>query len=126
MLLLGWSEFEFPAIYPSLAYLVNRGLERRHRLERREEEEEGERDHDDVLHDAPLLRPQLPLVQVHPPAEVDPGVRIQVELSNLITHFTEFPIPSFVRFHQVLFWEFPCPAWAVASCSSGPQAGGTP
>ena len=24
------------------------------------------------------------------------------------------------------FWEFPLPAWAVASCSSGPQAGGTP
>ena len=39
---------------------------------------------------------------------------------------TEFPIPSFVRFRRVLFWEFPCPAWAVASCSSGPQAGGTP
>ena len=38
---------------------------------------------------------------------------------------TEFPIPSFVRFRHVLFWEFPCPAWAVASCRSGPQAGGT-
>ena len=24
------------------------------------------------------------------------------------------------------FFEFPCPAWAVASCSSGPQAWGTP
>ena len=40
--------------------------------------------------------------------------------------FTEFPIPSFVRFRHVLFWEFPWPAWAVASCRSGPQAGGTP
>ena len=39
---------------------------------------------------------------------------------------TEFPIPSFVRFRHVLFWEFPCPPWAVASCSSGLQAGGTP
>ena len=28
------------------------------------------------------------------------------------------------RFRHVLFWEFPCPAWAVASCSSGPLAGG--
>ena len=36
-------------------------------------------------------------------------------------HTTEFPIPSFVRFRHVLFWEL-----AVASCSSGPQAGGTP
>ena len=36
---------------------------------------------------------------------------------------TEFPIPLFLRFRHVLFWEFPCPAWAVASCSSGPQAG---
>ena len=26
---------------------------------------------------------------------------------------TEFPIPSFVRFHFGLLWEFPCPAWAV-------------
>ena len=41
-------------------------------------------------------------------------------------HCTEFPIPSFVRFHLVLSWEFPSPAWAVASCISGPQAGGTP
>ena len=39
---------------------------------------------------------------------------------------TEFPIPLFVRFCHVLFWEFPCPAWAVASCRSGQQAGGTP
>ena len=30
-----------------------------------------------------------------------------------------------MRFHHVLFWEFPCPAWAVVSCSSGPQAGET-
>ena len=40
--------------------------------------------------------------------------------------FTEFPIPAFMRFHHVLFLEFPSPAWAVASCSSGRQAGGTP
>ena len=37
---------------------------------------------------------------------------------------TEFPIPSFMRFRHVLFWEFLCPAWAVASCSSDPQAEG--
>ena len=37
---------------------------------------------------------------------------------------TEFPIPLFMIFRYVLFWEFPCPAWAVASFSSGPQAGG--
>ena len=36
---------------------------------------------------------------------------------------TEFPIPLLVIFRHVLFWEFPCPAWVVASCSSGPQAG---
>ena len=36
---------------------------------------------------------------------------------------TEFPIPSFVIFRHVLFWKFPWPAWAVASCRSGPQAG---
>ena len=38
----------------------------------------------------------------------------------------EFPIPSLVRFRHVLFWEFPCPAWAVASYRSGTQAGETP
>ena len=39
---------------------------------------------------------------------------------------TEFPIPLFLRFRHVLFCEFPCPAWAVASCRSGPQAGELP
>ena len=39
---------------------------------------------------------------------------------------TEFPIPSFVTFRHVLFWAFPCPAWAVASCSSSPHAGELP
>ena len=43
-----------------------------------------------------------------------------------ICYTTEFTIPSFMRFHHVLFWEFPCPAWAVASCRSGHQAGGSP
>ena len=43
-----------------------------------------------------------------------------------IAVLSEFPIPLFVRFRHVLFWEFPCPAWAVASCSGGPHAGGTP
>ena len=37
-----------------------------------------------------------------------------------------FPSHHAERFRHVLFWEFPGPAWAVASCSSGPQAGGTP
>ena len=32
---------------------------------------------------------------------------------------TEFPIPSFVRFRHVLFWEFPIPAWAVATVLIG-------
>ena len=36
---------------------------------------------------------------------------------------TEFPIPSCREVLSYLVWEFPCPAWAVASCSSGPQAG---
>ena len=31
---------------------------------------------------------------------------------------TEFPIPWFVRFHHVLYWEFPCPAWAVAAVAA--------
>ena len=38
----------------------------------------------------------------------------------------EFSIPSFVRFCHALFWEFPCPAWTVDSCSSGPQSGELP
>ena len=38
--------------------------------------------------------------------------------------YTEFPIPSLVRFCHVLFWELHCPAWAVDSCNSSPQAGG--
>ena len=42
------------------------------------------------------------------------------------TDCTEFPIQSPVRFCHVLFWEFPCPAWAVASCRIGPQAGELP
>ena len=52
-------------------------------------------------------------------------------LDNTMDHIsdmqcTEFPIPSFVGFCHILIWEFPCPGWAEASCSSGPQAGGTP
>lgn len=61
----------------TLSYLVDRGLECRHRLECREEQEEGEGYHDDVLHDAPLLRPQLLLAEVHPPVKI---VRVHVEL----------------------------------------------
>ena len=48
------------------------------------------------------------------------------EVSFLQSFIKKFPIPSFVRFRHVLFWEFPCPSWAVASCMSGPQAWGTP
>ena len=33
---------------------------------------------------------------------------------------TPCPIPSCGEVVQIIFWEFPCPAWAVASCSSGP------
>ena len=61
-----------------------------------------------------------------------PGIGIGVFNSFLmwqslaLFYSTEFPIPSLVRFHHVLFLEFPCPAWAVASCSSGPQAWGPP
>ena len=51
--------------------------------------------------------------------------KVSQSIGNLIIQSTEFPIPSFVIFRHVLFWEFPCRAWAVASCSSGPQAGGT-
>ena len=35
-------------------------------------------------------------------------------------------VPSCVRFCQQEFGEFPRPAWAVGSHSSGPPAGGTP
>ena len=35
-------------------------------------------------------------------------------------------VPSCVRFCQQEFGEFPWPAWAVGSYSSGPPAGGTP
>ena len=53
-------------------------------------------------------------------------VKLQFPQQGVINHLvsTEFSIPSCVRFCHVLFWELPCPAWAVASCSSGPQAGG--
>ena len=39
------------------------------------------------------------------------------------TIFVVQSIPSCREFSD---WEFPCPVWAVASCSSGPQARGTP
>ena len=35
-------------------------------------------------------------------------------------------VQSWVRFCQQEFGEFPWPAWAVGSYSSGPAAGGTP
>ena len=35
-------------------------------------------------------------------------------------------VQSWVRFCQQEFGEFPWPAWAVGSYSSGPPAGGTP
>ena len=35
-------------------------------------------------------------------------------------------VPSRVRFCQQEFGDFPRPAWAVGSYSSGPPAGGTP
>ena len=40
--------------------------------------------------------------------------------------FTEFPVLSCREVFRIIFREFPCPAWAVASCRSGPQARGTP
>ena len=46
------------------------------------------------------------------------SVRVRI---NLAIYRVSHPI---VR--HVLFWEFPCPARAVASCSSGPQAERTP
>ena len=58
---------ETPCAGHKSSYLVDGGLEGGHGLEGGEEEEEGEGDEDDVLHDAPLLRPQLLLAQVHPP-----------------------------------------------------------
>ena len=38
----------------------------------------------------------------------------------------EFSIPSCREVFRIIFREFPCPAWAGASCSSGPQVRGTP
>ena len=32
-----------------------------------------------------------------------------------VKRITEFPIPSFVRFRHVLFWEFPCPELAAVA-----------
>ena len=40
--------------------------------------------------------------------------------------FTLLGVQSWVRFCQQEFGEFPRPAWAVVSYSSGPPAGGTP
>ena len=39
---------------------------------------------------------------------------------------TEFTIPSCGEVVRIILREFPGPAWAVASCSTDPQAGGTP
>ena len=43
---------------------------------------------------------------------------LKINLQSFPSHYAE-------RFRHVLFWEFPCPAWTVARCSSGPLAGGT-
>ena len=47
------------------------------------------------------------------------GLRTQV-----FTECTEFPIPSCREVVRIMFREFPCPAWAVVSCSSGPTSRG--
>ena len=43
------------------------------------------------------------------------------------TYLQSFPSHQSCReVFQIIFREFPCPAWAEPCCSSGPQAGGTP
>ena len=53
--------------------------------------------------------------QVHTRHRPHPRVPGRVTCTNI-----EFPnpIPSFARFRHVLFWEFPCPAWAVAKVAT--------
>ena len=68
----------------------------------------------------------LTLLQLRFPFFVRLFEKLGLEVGGIITlSYSEFPIPLFVGFCHVLFWEFSGPAWAVASCSSGPQAGGT-
>ena len=60
-----------------------------------------------------LLSPSLPKVALY--------------FSSSVSHLAglqSFPSHRFLRFRHVLFWEFPFPAWAVASCSGSPQARG--
>ena len=42
------------------------------------------------------------------------GKRESVMMHVVLLKTTEFPIPSLVRLHYDLFWEFSCPVWAVA------------
>ena len=53
-------------------------------------------------------------------------VRFPIISINILPNLQSLPSHHAERFRHVLFWEFSCLAWAVASCSSGPQAGGTP
>ena len=46
--------------------------------------------------------------------------------SGITAPIQSFPSHHAERFHHVLFWEFPCPAMAVATCSSSPLAGELP
>ena len=57
---------------------------------------------------------------------VDERVPLQQRLAHLHDMHTFLGGSSFARFCQQEFGEFPRPAWAVDSYSSGPPAGGTP
>ena len=55
----------------------------------------------------------------------DPHHHHRVQRWDIVHDSTLLGVPSWVRFCQQEFGEFPRPPWAVGSYSSGPPAGGT-
>ena len=55
-------------------------------------------------------------------AQEDQGIARSYSLIDI----QSFSHPIVCEISSCLFWEFPSPAWAVASCSSSPQAGNLP
>ena len=91
--------------------------EARAKLELREEATEG-----DAIDVVEIMRASM----VDTAADPSMGANGSLVGDSVFIQITEFPIPSCREVFWKSFREFPCPAWAVASCSSGPQAGGTP
>ena len=91
--------------------------EARAKLELREEATEG-----DAIDVVEIMRASM----VDTAADPSMGANGSLVGDSVFIQITEFPIPSCREVFWKSFREFPCPAWAVACCSSGPQGGGTP